>query len=61
MPKHYGNKNGDNGNGNENGKSKGGMSWIQALKSWNKKHGGKYVIPKKGTKEYNEVKDMMKK
>ena len=57
MPKHT-KKNGENGNGN--GKSKGGMSWIQALKAWNKKKGGKYSIPKKGTKEYNEVKDMMK-
>jgi hypothetical protein len=37
------------------------MSWIEALKSWNKKKGGKYTIPKKGTKEYNEVKALMKK
>lgn len=36
------------------------MSWIEALKSWNKKKGGKYTIPKKGTKEYNEVKALMK-
>ena len=57
MPKHYGNKNGENGNG----KSHGGMSWMSALKAWNKKKGGKYMIPKKGSKEYNEVKDMMKK
>ncbi len=49
-----------NGNGNGNGNGKGGMSWIQALKAWNKKQGGKYTIPKKGSKEYNEVKAMMK-
>lgn len=38
----------------------GGMSWIQALKAWNKKKGGKYEIPKKGSSGYNEVKAMMK-
>tara|TARA_R100000697_G_scaffold3191_1_gene7107 strand:+ start:3179 stop:3292 length:114 start_codon:yes stop_codon:yes gene_type:complete len=37
------------------------MSWMEALKAWNKKKGGKYKIPKKGSKEYNEIKDMMKK
>tara|TARA_R110001592_G_scaffold346446_1_gene639058 strand:- start:153 stop:266 length:114 start_codon:yes stop_codon:yes gene_type:complete len=37
------------------------MSWIEALKSWNKKKGGKYSIPKKGTKEHAEVKALMKK
>ena len=31
-------------------------SWIFALKEWNKAKGGKYVVPKKNTKEYNEVK-----
>lgn len=36
------------------------MKWIDALKEWNKKKGGKYVIPKKGTEGYNEVKKMMK-
>jgi len=36
------------------------MSWVQALKAWNKKKGGKYTIPKKGTKQYMEVKKMMK-
>jgi len=50
-----------NGNGNGNGEKKsGGMSWIQALKAWNKKKGGKYEIPKKGSSGYNEVKAMMK-
>ena len=42
--------------GNGNGK----MTWIQALKAWNKKKGGKYEIPKKGSIGYNEVKAMMK-
>ena len=37
-----------------------GMSWMEALKSWNKKKGGKYMIPKKGSKEYNEIKEMKK-
>lgn len=36
------------------------MNWIQALKMWNQKKGGKYMIPKKGTREYNEVKAIMK-
>ncbi len=36
------------------------MSWIEALKSWNKKKGGKYTIPRKGTKEHAEVKALMK-
>lgn len=35
------------------------MKWIDALKAWNAKHGGKYVIPRKGTKEYDEVRAMM--
>ena len=39
---------------------KGGMSWMEALKAWNKKQGGKYSIPKKGSAGYNEVKAMMK-
>ena len=34
-------------------------TWIEALKQWNAKKGGKYVIPKKGTKEHDEVKAMM--
>jgi hypothetical protein len=36
------------------------MNWIEALKEWNKKN-DKYVIPKKGSKEYEEVKLLMKK
>ena len=47
-------------NGNGNGDKKGGMSWMEALKAWNKKQGGKYSIPKKGSKDYNEIKAMMK-
>tara|TARA_R110000744_G_scaffold45507_1_gene100995 strand:+ start:815 stop:952 length:138 start_codon:yes stop_codon:yes gene_type:complete len=35
-------------------------TWFEALKEWNKKKGGKYVIPKKGSKEYNEIKALMK-
>jgi hypothetical protein len=31
-------------------------SWIMALKHWNSMKGGKYVVPKKGSKEYTEVK-----
>jgi len=34
--------------------------WFNALKEWNNKKGGKWVIPKKGSKEYNEVKALMK-
>ena len=34
-------------------------SWLEALKAWNAKKKGKYCIPKKGTKEYNEVRKMM--
>lgn len=51
-----------NGNGNGNGEDKksGGMTWMSALKAWNKKKGGKYQIPKKGSSGYNEVKSMMK-
>tara|TARA_A100000171_G_scaffold17367_1_gene15836 strand:- start:761 stop:874 length:114 start_codon:yes stop_codon:yes gene_type:complete len=37
------------------------MSWIEALKKYNKQKGGKYKIPKKGTAEYNEVKKLMNK
>ena len=41
--------------------SKGGkMTWIEALKKWNKDKGGKYEIPKKGSSGYNEVKALMK-
>lgn len=35
--------------------------WIHALKVWNAKKGGKYVVPKKGTAEYNEVKKIQEK
>jgi hypothetical protein len=35
------------------------MNWIEALVAWNKKHGGKYTIPRKGTKEHAEVLAMM--
>ncbi len=34
-------------------------TWIQALQEWNKKKGGKYQIPKKGTAGYKEVKKIM--
>ena len=36
------------------------MSWLEALKAWNKKQGGKYKIPKKGSIGYKQVKDLMK-
>ena len=36
------------------------MKWIEALKAWNKKQGGKYTIPRKGTQGHKEVKAMMK-
>jgi hypothetical protein len=42
---------------NDNGNK---MSWIEALKKWNKDKGGKYEIPKKGSSGYNEVKALMK-
>jgi len=35
------------------------MNWIQALKHWNDKKGGKYTIPKKGSKEHAEVMKIM--
>lgn len=41
-------------------KSKKG-AWIQALKIWNQQKGGKYIVPKKGTKEHAEVKAIMDK
>tara|TARA_Y100000593_G_C4258708_1_gene311035 strand:+ start:465 stop:578 length:114 start_codon:yes stop_codon:yes gene_type:complete len=37
------------------------MTWIEALKKWNSKKGGKYTIPKKNSKEYKEVKALMNK
>ena len=30
-------------------------TWLMALKHWNEKRDGKYMIPKKGTTEYDEV------
>jgi hypothetical protein len=51
------------GSNNINMKKKmnsGVKTWFEALKEWNKKKGGKYVIPKKGSKEYNEIKALMK-
>jgi len=35
------------------------MTWVEALKAWNAKHGGKYTIPRKGTKEHAEVMAIM--
>jgi hypothetical protein len=36
--------------------------WIAALKVWNKQAGnGKWVVPKKGTAEYNQVVQIMNK
>ena len=35
------------------------VSWVQALKEYAKQHGGKYVVPKKGTPEYDAVKKLM--
>lgn len=35
------------------------MKWIEALKEWNSKNGGKYTIPRKGSAEYEEVRALM--
>ena len=35
------------------------MNWLEALKVWNARRGGKYTIPKKGTPEYEEVRSIM--
>lgn len=35
--------------------STGASKWLEALKKWNSDKGGKYVIPRKGSKEYDEV------
>ena len=35
------------------------MNWLEALKAWNAKKGGKYMIPKKDTQEYKEVRALM--
>jgi hypothetical protein len=38
------------------------MKWLEALKEWNaKKNKGVWKIPKKGTKEYDQVKKLMDK
>lgn len=34
-------------------------SWITALKKWNEKKGGAWCVPKKGTKDYDEVRALM--
>ena len=36
------------------------MNWVEALKAWNSKKGGKYTVPKKGTKEHEKVMKLMK-
>ena len=36
------------------------MKWLEALKEWNKKQ-DKWKIPKKGTKQYDQVKKLMDK
>ena len=35
------------------------MNWVEALKAWNAKHGGRWQIPKKGTPEYEQVRRLM--
>lgn len=35
-------------------------TWIEALKIWNGKRGGKYMIPRKGTQEHAQVMSIMK-
>ena len=35
------------------------MNWIEALKTCNANHGGKWHIPKRGTKEHKMVHDIM--
>ena len=37
--------------------------WLKALKEWNSKQNksGRYMIPKKGTKEYEAVRKLMAK
>ena len=34
-------------------------AWIEALREYTAKHGGKYSVPKVGTKEHEEVKAIM--
>ena len=35
------------------------MRWLDALKMWNEKKGGKWIIPRKETAEYTEIRRMM--
>jgi len=35
------------------------MKWIDALKVWNKAHGGSWCVPRKGTPEHAEVRAIM--
>ena len=42
------------------GKKKPLNNYIKALKAWNKMHKGKWCVPKKGSKEYDEVMTMKK-
>ena len=34
-------------------------TWLESLKAWNAKKGGKYVIPRKGTSDYDAIRKMM--
>ena len=36
-------------------------SWLVALREWNNSKGGAYTVPKKGTSEYAEVKQLTEK
>ncbi len=35
------------------------MKWLEALKIYNRGHNGAWCIPKKGTQEYEKVKNIM--
>lgn len=35
------------------------MKWIEALKKWNAARGGRYTVPRKGTPEHAEVRELM--
>jgi|DEB0MinimDraft_10_1074344.scaffolds.fasta_scaffold03343_5 hypothetical protein len=35
------------------------VSWMSALKEFNKINGGKWCIPKRGSEDYNKVKRIM--
>lgn len=35
-------------------------TWIEALKKWNASRSGAWCVPKKGTKDYDAVKRLMK-